>query len=67
MRPQSLEFASGHDLRVIRSSPTWGSMLGVEPASGFFFPSSPTGSLSEKRKEEKRREKMLMFSLIYGI
>jgi len=28
----TLEFSSGHDLRVMRSSPASSSMLGVEPA-----------------------------------
>ena len=26
-----LDFGSGQDLRVVRSSPVWGSVLGVEP------------------------------------
>ena len=28
----TLDFSSSHHLRVVRSSPTLGSMLGVEPA-----------------------------------
>jgi len=28
----TLDFGSGHDLRVVRSSPTSGPMLGMEPA-----------------------------------
>ena len=28
----TLDFGSGHDLRVVRSSPASGSMLGIEPA-----------------------------------
>jgi len=38
----TLDFGSGHDLRVMRSSPTWsptwGSILGVEPCLRFSLP-----------------------------
>ena len=35
----SLDFGSGHDLRVMRLSPALGSVLRVEPALDSLFPS----------------------------
>lgn len=28
----TLDFSSGHDLRIVRSSPVWHSVLDIEPA-----------------------------------
>ena len=32
VKRSNLDFNSGHDLRVMRLSPVWGSALGMEPA-----------------------------------
>ena len=32
VKPPTLDFSSGHDLRVVRLSPTLGSVLGMETA-----------------------------------
>ena len=57
----TLDFGSGHDLRVLGSSPVSGSLLGVEPASNSLSLSlypflalrmcSPSVSLSLKEKK----------------
>ena len=50
----TLNFSSGHDLRVLELSPTLGSMLGVEPAWDSLSPSPPVlplTPLSEKKKK----------------
>ena len=40
VKPPTLDFCSGHDLRVMRLSPAWGSMLGMEPAKDSLCPSA---------------------------
>ena len=49
VKHQVLDFSSGHDLRVVRSSPMSGSMPGTESARNSLYPSaSPMVSLSLK-------------------
>ena len=54
----TLDFGSGHDLRVVRLSPKLGSVLGVEPAlASLFLSALPPRwcalSLSKKKKKKK--------------
>ena len=56
----TLDFGSGHDLGVKRSSPVSDSMLSVETAWGSLFPSSSAPSfclysLSKKNQEVKNK------------
>ena len=50
----TLDFGSGHDLGVMRSSPVSDSAVGMKPAQDSLSPSStaPPPSLREKRKRE---------------
>ena len=41
VKHQALDFGSGHDLRVVRSSPVLDSVLGEESAWGSPRPSAP--------------------------
>ena len=53
-----LIFGSGHDLRVMRSSPTSGLVLGVEPAWGSLshaFPLPPLEIIKKKGKWSQDR------------
>ena len=66
----TLDFISGHDLRVLTSSPTSGSVLGEEPAWDSLSPSShpqpqactlaPFLLRREERKEKTGRELFTM-------
>ena len=47
-------FGSGHDLRVVRLSPTLGSVLGMEPAWDSLSPSFLSLSLSLSRRVDNR-------------
>ena len=56
----ALDFSSGHDPRVVGSSPTLGSVVGMEPAFEILFPSPSSRlpqlcalslSLSNKKKK----------------
>ena len=53
----NLDFGSDHDLRVVRLSPTSGSIFGVEPASyslsSFAFAFPPVPSLFSKKKKKR--------------
>ena len=51
-----LDFGSGHDFRVVRSSPMSGSALGVESARDSLSPAPPL----LKKKKEKKRIKLLL-------
>ena len=59
----ALDFSSGHDLRVLRSSPTTGSALLMEPAYDSLslslrpYPDSLSLSLSLSLKKKKERER----------
>ena len=48
----TLDFGSGHDVRVIRWNPVWGSLMGMESASDSLPPSAfapPPFSLSKTK------------------
>lgn len=53
------DFGSGHNLRVVRSSPASGSTLSMEPAWDFLSPSLTPSSpdISLKKKKKKKLEK----------
>ena len=58
----TLDFGSGHDPRVMGSSPASGSELSVKPALDFLSrslcPSPPLAcSLSERKEKEKGKER----------
>jgi len=56
----ALDFGSGHDLRVVRSSTTSGSMLGMEPAEDSLSPSPfalpPSKKINKIRAIESYQE-----------
>ena len=49
----TLNFCSGHDLRVIRLSPALGSTLGVEPSQDSLSPSVPLHPPNNKTKKKR--------------
>ena len=46
----SLDFSSGHDLRMVEWRPAWGLALDVGPAWDSLSPSAPPPSLSLSKK-----------------
>lgn len=57
----TLDFSSGHHLRVVRSSPVLGSALGVRPAYNSLppVPSAPLSPSLNKTKKQKQPPKTL--------
>ena len=49
----TLDFGSGHDLRVVRFTPMSGSELGMEPAEDSLSPSPSALSLSSPLRKNK--------------
>ena len=51
----TLDFGSGHDLKVLRSSPALGSALSVKPDKDSYSPSPSPCPLSKKKEENKKK------------
>ena len=57
VKSPTLDFRSGHDLRVVRSNFTSGSVLMWNLLGRFSFPLSPSTLLSSQKKKRKKKRK----------